>query len=286
MKNLGNIVNQEDLPRKKDIFKTPYGTILTIPKQIPTPQGFIEWGTALKAEDYPYLIDIFGTTNIIIKEIDVAMSSNTSSSDLYIDINREDAGDGCDETFDNLYKMFDRNENTGYYAGDGISTTYEEAEYKRRLVFKLKGKIISDLYIIGDKLKIIRAKYKWRQNNVSGFTENSFWMTFFLKGAGGSYFNPQYQLQPKEEYNGEFTFNMFLTNFDFNLPEQEKCIEVRGYASSAKLLEIKEVRMELPVITNKSYIDIPFDWAIGDNMGTAVQNKNLKYIMYVGNKEE
>lgn len=285
MKNLGNIIKQEDIPRKKDIFEIPYGTILTVPKQMSTPKGYIEWGTSLKAEDYPYLIDIFGTTNIIIKKIDIAMSSNTSSPDLYIDINGEDAGSGCDETFDNLYKMFDGNENTGYYAGDGVSTTYEENQYGRRPVFKLKGKIVSDLYIIGDKLNAIRTKYKWRQNNVSEFTVGSFWMTFFLKGAGGTYTNPQYQLQPKEEYNGEFTFNMFLTNFDFNLPEEEKYIEVRGYASNAKLLEIKEVKMELPVISDELYIDIPFDWDITNNMGTVVQSKNLKYIMYIGNKE-
>lgn len=287
MKNLGNIIKQEDIPRKKDIFEIPYGTILTVPKQMPTPKGYIEWGTSLKAEDYPYLIDVFGTTNIAVKEIDIIMSSNTSSNDLYIDVSGlNEANSSCDETFDNLYKIFDGNENTGYYAGDGVSTTYEANQYNRRLNFKLKGKIITDLYKIGDKITVIKGKYKWRQNNVLDYGTDAFWMNFIPQGAGGSHLNPQYQLQPGEEYNGEFIFAMFLSDFNTNFPEEEKYITVGSWASGAKLLEIKEVKLELPVITDELYIDIPLGWDITNNMGNAVQNKNLKYIMYIGNKEE
>lgn len=286
MKNLGKVIKQEDIPRTKDIFKIPYGTILTIPKQMRTPKGYIEWGTSLKAEDYPHLIDVFGTTNITMKEIDIVMSSNTSSSDLYIDVSGLDAANyNCDETFDNLYKMFDGKEETGYYAGDGVSTTYESNQYNRRLNFKLRGKIIKDLYTIGDKITVIKAKYKWRQNNVLNYATNAFWMSFIPQGAGGSHANPQYQLQPREEYNGEFTFTMFLSNFNTNFSEEEKYIDVNSWGGGAKLLEIKEVKLELPVITDELYIDIPLSWDITNNMGNVVQNKNLKYIMYIGNKE-
>lgn len=280
MKNLANITNEEDLPRIKDIFQIPYGSTITVPKHMPIPDGYIEWGTVLKAEDYPHLIDILGTTNIILKPIEISMTSNNSSSELYIETTSDETNYNCDETFNNLWKMFDTDKENGCFAGDGVSTTYEP-NYGRRANFLLKGSIISALYDIRDKVSLIKITYKWKQNNISDYNSNSLWLSFNLIGTSTQYSTSNYQLLPGEEYTGNFTTNIFIEQFNDQVEEQ-KYIQVSSWASEAKLLEILDIQLELPVATNDLYIDIPLDWTPNKSLMASLQSKTMKYLMYVG----
>lgn len=281
MKNLGKIENEKDIAILGNITEIPYGGIITVPKHIPIPDGYIEWGTTLKAEDYPHLIDIFRTTNITLKPIKISMTSNNSSSELYIETTNDETGYNCDETFNNLWKIFDEDKENGYFAGDGTSTTYEP-QYGRRPWFLLKGSIISALYDIRDKISMIKVTYKWRQNNIAEYNSQSFWMNFNLNGMSGNSFNPSFQLIPGEEYEGSFTTNIFIEQLNNQL-EENKYIQVSSWASDAKLLEIFDIQLELPVVTNDLYIDIPLDWSPNQSMIQNLQSKSMKYLMYVGN---
>ncbi|MDU1912266.1 hypothetical protein [Fusobacterium sp.] len=281
MKNLGKIENKKDIATLSNIIEIPYGGIITVPKHVSIPDGYIEWGTTLKAEDYPHLVDIFGTTNIILKPVEISMTSNNSSSELYIETTNDETGYNCDETFNNLWKMFDKDKENGYFAGDGVSTTYEP-QYGRRPWFLLKGTAVSALYDIRDKISMIKATYKWRQNNIAEYNSQSFWMNFNLNGMSGNSFNPSFQLIPGEEYEGSFTTNIFIEQLN-NQPEENKYIQVSSWASDAKLLEIFDIQLELPVVSNDSYIDIPLDWSPNQSMIQNLQSKSVKYLMYVGN---
>lgn len=283
MKNLGNVVNEKDVPRNKDLFEIPYGTVLTVPKQRPTPEGFIEWGTLLKAEDYPHLVELFGTTNITLKPVKVSMTSNDSNSELYIDTSAGmETNYNCDESFNNLWKIFDGDKENGYFAGDGVSTTYEPNQYNRRMNFSLRGSLISGLYDMRDKVSLIKSTYSWRQNNASDYDTPVFWLNTNLSGSSSSSSNPNFSVAPNEEITNKFTNYIFITNIS-NQPEKERYIQVASWASYAKLLEIFEIEFELPVVTSDLYIDVPLDWTSNQSMLATLQSENMKLIMYVGN---
>ncbi len=121
------------------------------------------------------------------------MTSNTSSTDLYIDTTDMTANNwGCDTMFEDLYKVFDKNTNTGYLAGDGVSTEFEANGYNRRAFWKLKGKLIDDLYTISPKSHAIGIRTIFTQNNIHDYSNNALWVIGEI--YGGSYTTYQIEI--------------------------------------------------------------------------------------------
>lgn len=281
MKNLGKIENKKDIATLGNINEIPYGTVFEIPKNSITPKGWLDWGESILARDYPHLIDNFGTTKIAFKEISVSMTSNTSSTDLYIDTTDMTANNwGCDTMFEDLYKVFDKNTNTGYLAGDGVSTEFEANGYNRRAFWKLKGKFIDDLYTISPKSHAIGIRTIFTQNNIHDYNNNALWVIGEIYGGSYTTYQNRNMIKPGEVHEGDIINYGLL---DSVTQQEEQFLGLRSFASGAKFLNIKEIFLKLPVITTEDYIDIPVSWKEPNMMINIFQTEQMKLIMYVGN---
>lgn len=278
MKNLGEYINTKDIPRRGDVFEIPYGSVLSVPKHIPTPRGFIEWGTQVLADEYPHLVSLFGTTNIKTQLYIPNLTNNSGSSEFYIDENMSSIGNTKDQIND-LYKIFNLDENDAFILGDGSGAN----QYKN-ISIVCRGTFVTDFYNVAQNIEYYAINTTLTQSNESAYSSNLATTRMDFSGFSTTSQNSTIFIQPNEILTENTQIMSFVSSYTLQTLENQYFTISIG--ASAKTFKISNISFVVPMLGTDTYINIPSEWFPGVGINNLINSKRTKLIMYLGDKVE
>lgn len=257
-----------------EIASVPYGSVFYYPATANIPDGYItRYSPQLEVEKYPHLVPIFGVTNLIVGDLELNLTSNTSDSDFKIEYN----GTPPASLSTSYYYLFDGNLNTSYSFGDSTGWSQPQLKISGEKAKRIKKQL--------DKLNTIyiRIRGSYTNNDIYARNPSISLSNTNIDMESGTWLAPA---------GGTINFDVLLKvyhQFTMNITESEYLDMTLSVYKG--VLNIHEIEFKnVPIETENSYIDIPMPFSpyLGIQGGDSgpVSNDDMVTIMYVGKESD